>query len=57
MKVEILREFMDKYTNEDYIVGDVIDIDEERYNEIMGYSESLIRKVEVNNDGDRIQTA
>ena len=42
MKVEILREFMDKYTNEDYIVGDVIDIDEERYNE---------------NDGDGIQTA
>nr|DAY03339.1 MAG TPA: hypothetical protein [Caudoviricetes sp.] len=57
MKVEILREFMDKYTNEDYIVGDVIDIDEERYNEIMEYSESLIRKVEVNNDGDRVQTA
>jgi len=57
MKVEILREFMDKYTNEDYIVGDVIDIDEERYNEIMEYSESLIRKVEVKNDGDRVQTA
>lgn len=57
MKVEILRGFMDKYTNEDYIVGDVIDIDEERYNEIMEYSESLIRKVEVNNDGDRVQTA
>lgn len=57
MKVEILREFMDKYTNEDYIVGDVIDIDEERYNEIMEYSESLIRKVEVKNDGDRFQTA
>lgn len=57
MKVEILREFMDKYTNEDYIVGDVIDIDEERYNEIMEYSESLIRKVEVDNDGDRVQTA
>lgn len=50
---------MDKYTNEDYIVGDVIDIDEERYNEIMEYSESLIRKVEVKNDGDgdRVQTA
>lgn len=57
MKVEILREFMDKYTNEDYIVGDVIDIDEERYNEIMDYSESLIRKVEVKNDGDTVQTA
>lgn len=48
---------MDKYTNEDYIVGDVIDIDEGRYNEIMDYSESLIRKVEVKNDGDRVQTA
>ena len=57
MKVEILREFMDKYTNEDYIVGDVIDIDEERYNEIVEYSELLIRKVEVKNDGDGIQTA
>lgn len=57
MKVEILREFMDKYTNEDYAVGEVIDITEERYNEIMEYSESLIRKVEVKNDGDRVQTA
>ena len=57
MKVEILKEFMDNITNEDYIVGDVIDIDEERYSEIMEYSESLIRKVEVNNDGDRVQTA
>lgn len=48
---------MDKYTNEDYTVGEVIDITDERYNEIMEYSESLIRKVEVNNDGDRVQTA
>ena len=47
---------MDKYTNEDYAVGEVIDITEERYNEIMEYSESLIKKVEVD-DGDRVQTA
>ena len=48
---------MDKYTNEDDTVGAVIDITDERYKEIMEYSESLIRKVEVNNDGDRVQTA
>ncbi len=48
---------MDKYTNEDYIVGDVIDIDEERYNEIMEYSESLIVVLRWRMMHDRVQTA
>ena len=43
MKVKVLHKFTDKYTGEQYRRGDVLDITEERYNEIMHVGQLVYR--------------
>lgn len=47
MKVKVLHKFTDKYTGEHYKRGDVLDITEERYQEIMSVG-NLVYKIEQN---------
>lgn len=41
MKVKVTRKFRDKYTGEHYKKGDLLEITEERYNEIMSVGNLL----------------
>lgn len=43
MKVKVTRKFIDKYTGVLYRRGDVLDITEERYNEIMSVGNLVFR--------------
>ena len=43
MKVKVTRKFTDKYTGAHYRRGDVLDITEERYNEIMRVGNLVFR--------------
>lgn len=45
MKVKVLHKFTNKYTGEHYRRGDVLDITEERYREIMSVG-NLVYKIE-----------
>lgn len=49
---EVIREFRDKYTKETYKTGRVLDIDEERAEEILGKG-AYIRKVEQRRKGKK----
>ena len=44
MKVKVVSVFRDKYTNERYIAGKVIEVSKERYNEIKQYVEKIKTK-------------
>lgn len=43
MKAKVLRKFTDKYTGELHFKGDVIEVSEERYNEIMKVGQLLFK--------------
>ena len=43
MKAKVLRKFSDKYTGEIYYKGDVIEVSEERYREIMKVGQLLYK--------------
>lgn len=47
MKVKVLHKFTDKYTGAHYRRGDVLDITEERYREIMSIAD-LVYKIDQN---------
>ena len=47
MKVKVLHKFTDKYTGEHYRRGDVLNITEERYQEIMSVG-NLVFRIEQN---------
>ena len=49
MRVKVIRKFKDKYTGEYYSKGDVIDISEERYSEIMSVGQ-FVYKIGNNDD-------
>lgn len=43
MKVKVLHKFTDKYTGEHHVRGDVLDITEERYREIMSVGDLVFK--------------
>lgn len=43
MKVKVTRKFIDKYTGLHHVKGDVLDITEERYNEIMSVGNLVVK--------------
>lgn len=53
MKVKVLHKFTDKYTGEHYRRGDVLDITEERYREIM----SVANLVYMIDSGDALSVS
>ena len=50
MKIRILREFADIHTSQLYSVGDVLEVSEKRYEEMLGnlseYGEDFLEKIE-----------
>lgn len=54
MKVKVTRKFIDKYTGELYRRGDVLDITEERYNEIMSVGNFVFKIAQ--NDAQNISS-
>lgn len=45
MKVKVTRKFQDKYTKKTYKVGDILDITEQRFEEIKSVDTGLVEKV------------
>ncbi len=43
MKVKVTRKFIDKYSGLHHVKGDVLDITEERYNEIMSVGNLVVK--------------
>ena len=47
MKIKVVKSFIDRHTCQNHIVGEVLEVSEERYNEIMKTDPTLIEAVKV----------